>query len=68
MSSMYKSIISHKTNPIMEDAIHGMKKCGNQYSEELVRGDLDPVIRQLAKEVIDNNHGHAEGLKDHLNT
>ncbi|PFN76448.1 rubrerythrin family protein [Bacillus sp. AFS076308] len=65
-SFMHKLMLSDETDPILEDAIHGFEKYGVQYSEELVRGDLDPKSRQLAEEVIDNNRKHAEILRNHL--
>ncbi|MEH7545490.1 DUF2383 domain-containing protein [Neobacillus vireti] len=65
-SFMHKLTLSYETDPILEDAIHGFEKYGVQYSEELVRGDLDPKSRQLAVEVIDNNRKHAEILRNHL--
>ncbi|MEH7413850.1 DUF2383 domain-containing protein [Neobacillus drentensis] len=65
-SFMHKLMLSDETDPILEDAIHGFEKYGVQYSEELVRGDLDPRSRQIAEEVIDHNRRHAEILKNHL--
>ncbi|MCM3727966.1 PA2169 family four-helix-bundle protein [Neobacillus cucumis] len=65
-SFMHKLMLADETDPIVEDAIQGFEKYGVQYSEELVRGDLDPKSRQLAEEVIDNNRKHAEILRNHL--
>jgi len=65
-SFMHKLMLSDETDPILEDAIHGFEKYGVQYSEELVRGDLDLKSRQLAEDVIDHNRKHAEILRQHL--
>ena len=47
----------------MEDALEGMNKYGVQYSEELVKGDLDPESKQIAEEVIDTSRRHVEQLR-----
>ena len=65
-SFMHKLMLADETDPILEDAIHGFEKYGVQYSEELVRGDLDLKSRQLAEDVIDHNRKHAEILRQHL--
>ena len=51
------------TRKIMEDALEGMNKYGVQYSEELVKGDLDPESKQIAEEVIDTSRRHVEQLR-----
>ena len=51
---------------IIEDAIKGFDKYGVQYSEELVRGDLDPESRKIAEDVINTSRKHAEQLKQLL--
>ena len=65
-SFMHKLMLSEDTEPILEDAIYGFEKYGVQYSEELVRGDLDSKSRQLADQVIDHNRRYAEILRHHL--
>ncbi|TWD96365.1 bacterioferritin [Neobacillus bataviensis] len=65
-SFMHTLTLSDETDPILKDAIHGFEKYGVQYSEELVRGDLDPKSRQLAEDVTDHNRKHAEILRQHL--
>jgi len=66
-SSMHKMILSDDPVDIMEDAIKGLDKYGVEYSEELVKGDLDPESRKIAKKVIDTSRRHAEEIKALLN-
>jgi len=51
---------------MIEDALHGVDKYGVQYSEEVVKGDLDSESRQLVEKVLDTNRRHAEQLKQLL--
>ncbi len=66
-SSMHKMMLSDDPEDIMEDAIKGLDKYGVEYSEELVKGDLDPESRKIAEEVIDTSRRHAEEIKTLLN-
>jgi len=66
-SSMHKMMLSDDPVDIMEDAIKGLDKYGVEYSEELVKGDLDPESRKIAKKVIDTSRRHAEEIKALLN-
>ncbi|MCM3766959.1 PA2169 family four-helix-bundle protein [Neobacillus niacini] len=65
-SNMHKMMLSDETPEIIEDALKGMAQYGVEYSEELVRGDLDPESRRLAEEVIDTSRRHAEELRQLL--
>lgn len=65
-SSMHKMMLSNDPEGIMEDAIKGLDKYGVEYSEELVKGDLDSESRKIAEEVIDSSRRHAEEIKNLL--
>ena len=65
-SFMHKVMVPDDTRKIMEDAIEGMDKYGVQYSEELVKGDLDPESKQIAEEVINTSRRHVEQLRQLL--
>lgn len=65
-SSMHKMMLSNDPEGIMEDAIKGLDKYGVEYSEELVKGDLDAESRKIAEEVIDTSRRHAEEIKNLL--
>jgi bacterioferritin len=65
-SYMHKMMLPNETSEIIEDALKGMDQYGVQYSEELVKGDLDPESRKLAEEVIDTSRRHAEELRNLL--
>ncbi|WP_299089901.1 hypothetical protein [uncultured Metabacillus sp.] len=43
-----------------------MDSYGVHYSEELVKGDLDPQSQQIAEEVIDTSRRHVQQLKQLL--
>ena len=65
-SYMHKIMLSGEPHEIIEDAIEGFDKYGVQYSEELVRGDLDPESKKIAEDVINTSRKHAEQLKQLL--
>jgi bacterioferritin len=65
-SYMHKLMVSGDETKMIEDAIYGMENYGVEYSEELVKGDLDETSRQLAEEVIDTSRKHAEQLNQLL--
>lgn len=62
-SFMHKVMLPDDKNEMIEDALKGLGQYGVQYSEELVRGDLDPISRQLAEEVIDTSRRQIEQLQ-----
>ncbi|MFS0861165.1 PA2169 family four-helix-bundle protein [Fredinandcohnia sp. 179-A 10B2 NHS] len=62
-SFMHKMMLSDNEEAILEDALKGFDKYGVEYSEELVKGDLDPESRRLAEEVIDTSRKHAEQIR-----
>ena len=66
-SSMHKMMLSDEPEGIMKDAIEGLDKYGVEYSEELVKGDLDPESRKIAEDVINTSRRHAEEIKILLN-
>ncbi|SET47288.1 bacterioferritin [Oceanobacillus limi] len=62
-SFMHQMMLSDDSDKMVQDAIKGLDKYGVEYSEEIVKGDLDPISKQLVEEVIDTNRRHAERLK-----
>ncbi|WP_338786900.1 DUF2383 domain-containing protein [Metabacillus sp. FJAT-53654] len=62
-SFMHKIMLPNDSRKIIEDALKGVDNYGVQYSEELVKGDLDPTSKQIVEEVIDNNRRHVEHLR-----
>lgn len=62
-SFMHKAMLSDDTNKIIEDAIKGIDNYGVEYSEEIVKGDLDPESKKVINEVIDGNRKHVEHLR-----
>ncbi|MFP7296652.1 ferritin-like domain-containing protein [Neobacillus niacini] len=65
-SFMHNAMLPDDTSEIIEDALKGLDHYGVQYSEELVRGDLDPKSRQLAEEVIDTSRRQIDELRHYL--
>ena len=65
-SFMQKVMLPNDSEKIIEDALKGIHKYGLQYSEELVRGDLDSESKQMVEEVFDTNRRHVEQLKELL--
>ncbi|MGM7722282.1 DUF2383 domain-containing protein [Metabacillus sp. Hm71] len=65
-SFMHKVMLPDDTEGIIEDSLKGMDNYGVHYSEELVKGDLDPQSRQIAEEVIDTSRRHVQQLKQLL--
>lgn len=62
-SFMHKVMLPDDSRKIIEDALEGMDKYGVEYSEELVKGDLDPESETIAREVIDTSRKHVEQLR-----
>lgn len=60
---IHKMMLSEDPNKIIEDALKGMEKYGVQYSEEVVKGDLDLESKKIVEEVIDTNRKQAETLR-----
>jgi bacterioferritin len=65
-SYMHKVMLPDDPNEMIEDALKGLNHYGVQYSEELVKGDLDHESRQLAEEVIDTSRKQIELLQQLL--
>lgn len=65
-SFMHKVLLPHDTRKIIKDALEGMANYGVQYSEELVRGDLDATSKQIVEEVINTSRRHVEELRQLL--
>lgn len=65
-SFMHNAMLPNDSTEIIEDALKGLDQYGVQYSEELVRGDLDPKSRQIAEEVIDTSRKQIEKLRHYL--
>ncbi|KGM45022.1 hypothetical protein NP83_08615, partial [Neobacillus niacini] len=62
-SFMHKAMLPNDTKEMIEDAVEGLAQYGVEYSEELVRGDLDPESRLLAEEVIDTSRRQVQQLQ-----
>jgi bacterioferritin len=62
-SFMHKVMLPDDSSKMINDALDGMINYGVHYSEELVKGDLDPESRHIAEEVIDTSRKHAEQLR-----
>lgn len=62
-SFMHKAMLPDDTQEMIEDAVKGLDQYGVHYSEELIRGDLDPESRQLAEEVIDTSRRQVQQLQ-----
>ncbi|WP_231686775.1 DUF2383 domain-containing protein [Bacillus sp. JCM 19034] len=62
-SFMHKVMLPDDANKIIEDAIKGIDHYGVEYSEEMVRGDLDETSKKMVKEVLDTNRRHVEKLQ-----
>ena len=65
-SFIHKMTLANDSNGILEDALEGFDKYGVYFSEEIVKGDLDPESKQIAEDVIDTNRRHAEQLRSLL--
>ena len=62
-SFMHKVMLPDETNKIIKDALEGLDNYGVQYSEELVKGDLDPESKKIAEKVIDTSRRQVEELR-----
>ncbi len=60
---LHRMMLSEDPKEIIEDALKGVDEYGVNYSEELVKGDLDPESRQIVEEVINTNRRHADFLR-----
>lgn len=63
---MHNLMLSENTDSIMKDALKGLDKYGVEYSEEIVKGDLDPESKKIVEEVINRNRRQAEELQQLL--
>lgn len=62
-SYMHNMMLSEDTNAILEDALKGLDHYGVHYSEEIVKGDLDPESARIVEEVINRNRRQAEEVR-----
>ncbi|WP_286228583.1 DUF892 family protein [Neobacillus mesonae] len=62
-SFMHKVMLPNDTLEIIKDALKGVDQYGVEYSEELVRGDLDSESKKIAEEVINTSRRQAEELR-----
>ncbi|AZU62663.1 DUF892 family protein [Neobacillus mesonae] len=62
-SLMHKVLLPNDTTKIIKDALKGVDQYGVEYSEELVRGDLDPESKKIAEEVINTSRRQAKELR-----
>ncbi|MEH7225648.1 DUF2383 domain-containing protein [Bacillus sp. JJ1566] len=60
---MHKAMLSDHPNEILKDALKGLEKYGVEYSEELVKGDLDQESKKVAEDVIDTSRRHADEIR-----
>ncbi|MGY3716268.1 DUF2383 domain-containing protein [Sutcliffiella cohnii] len=65
-SYMHKAMLSDNPHQQLEDAVKGLDNYGVQYSEEVVKGDLDPESKQIAEEVINTSRKQVDILKQLL--
>ncbi|MDM5327158.1 DUF2383 domain-containing protein [Neobacillus sp. CF12] len=65
-SFMHNAMLPDAQTEIIKDALKGLNQYGVEYSEELVRGDLDSESRQLAEDVIDTSRRQIEQLRHYL--
>ncbi|MBU9720025.1 MULTISPECIES: DUF2383 domain-containing protein [Bacillaceae] len=65
-SMIHNAMLSNDSNKMLVDAVKGIEDYGVQYSEEVVKGDLDATSLQLVEEVIDTNRKQGEMLKNYL--
>ena len=65
-SFMHNAMLPDAKTEIIKDALKGLNQYGVEYSEELVRGDLDSESRQLAEDVIDTSRRQIEQLRHYL--
>jgi bacterioferritin len=65
-SFMHNAMLPDDKTEIIKDALKGLDQYGVEYSEELVRGDLDSESRQLAEDVIDTSRRQIEQLRHYL--
>ncbi len=65
-SFMHKLILPNDTTEIIKDALKGVDQYGVEYSEELVRGDLDSESKKVVEEVINTSRRQAEELRQLL--
>lgn len=63
ISFMHKFMVPNTERKIIEEAIEGLDKYGVHYSAEVVKGDLDPISKQIVDETINCNLKHAEQLR-----
>lgn len=63
---MHNIMLDDDPKKIVKDALKGIDNYGVQYSEELVKGDLDPVSKQIVEDVIDANRRHVKQLRHFL--
>ncbi|WP_066383212.1 DUF892 family protein [Neobacillus mesonae] len=62
-SLMHKVMLPNDTTEIIKDALKGVDQYGVEYSEELVRGDLDSESKKIAEEVINTSRRQAIELR-----
>ncbi|MEN2767425.1 DUF2383 domain-containing protein [Ornithinibacillus xuwenensis] len=62
-SYMHNMMLPKDSDKILTDAIKGMENYGVEYSEELVKGDLDPESVRITKEIINTSRKHVNELK-----
>lgn len=63
---IHRVMLSGDPKELLEDALKGVDDYGVHYSEEIVKGDLDPESKQLVEEVIDTNRRHADFIRQLL--
>lgn len=60
---MHKAMLSDNSEGILKDALKGLEKYGVEYSEELVKGDLDLESKKVAEEVIDTSRRQVDEIR-----
>ncbi|GHI00974.1 DUF2383 domain-containing protein [Neobacillus kokaensis] len=62
-SLIHKIMLPDDSTKIIKNALKGLDQYGVEYSEELVRGDLDPESKKIVEDVIDTSRRQAEELR-----
>jgi len=63
-SFMHKVMLPNSSEAMIKDAIKGNENYGVEYSEEVVKGDLDIESKRIVENIIDTNRRHVSLLKE----
>ncbi len=57
-------MLPNSSEAMIKDAIKGNENYGVEYSEEVVKGDLDIESKRIVENIIDTNRRHVSLLKE----